>query len=282
MKKNILIVGKNSYIGTSFKNWIIQNNYKYDVEMISARDDKWRYKCFSVYDVVLHVAGIAHMKENKNNRNLYFEINRDLAIEVSKKSKNEGVKHFILLSSMSVYGIEQGIITSDTKENPKNSYGISKLEADKVIKLLEDEDFKVTILRPPMVYGKHCKGNYSTLKKLTNIIPVFPKINNYRSMIYIDNLSEFIKIVIEREISGILCPQNNEYVCTNEMIKNIRATRGKLVYFVPGFNYIINLLSKKINIIAKVFGSLVYDKSISDIGYNYQILNFEESIRRSI
>src|SRR5690606_7124221 len=116
--------------------------------------------------VVIHVAGIAHVKETKENADLYYKVNRDLAFEVAKKAKNEGVKQFIFLSSMSVYGIETGIIKINTPTNPKTNYGRSKLEAEELISSIESDSFKVAILRPPMIYGKGCKGNYIRLANL--------------------------------------------------------------------------------------------------------------------
>lgn len=280
--KKVLITGENSYIGNSFQNWVSQYKGEYEVDTISVRDDKWKSTSFSEYDVVLHVAGIAHIKETEENKSLYYKVNRDLAIEVAKKSKKDGVNQFVFLSSMSVYGMNQGIITTNTIEKPKSSYGISKFEAENEIKKLIDEKFIVSILRPPMVYGKGCKGNYVSLDKLTNKVPFFPKVENERSMIHIDNLSEFIRIIIDENIGGILYPQNKEFVCTTDMVKMISMYKNKKMYTVSGFNKIFKLLSNKINIVSKVFGDLIYEKNISDIGYNYQVVEFEQSIRRSL
>ena len=158
--KRILITAKHSYIGNSFAEW---TNGKYDIDFISCRTDEWKQSSFSVYDAILHVAGIAHIKESKDNIKLYYEVNRDLTIELAAKAKTDGVKQFIFLSSMSVYGIESGTINKDTPTNPKNNYGISKIEAENQIKLLENDHFKITIIRPPMVYGMGCKGNYCLL-----------------------------------------------------------------------------------------------------------------------
>lgn len=280
--KKILITGENSYIGNSFQNWVSQYKEEYEVDTISVRNDKWKSKSFSGYDIVLHVAGIAHIKETKENKDLYYKVNRDLAIDVAKKSKEDGIKQFIFLSSMSVYGMNQGIITTDTIEKPKSSYGKSKLEAENEIKKLVDEKFIVSILRPPMVYGKGCKGNYVSLDKLTNKVPFFPKVENERSMIHIDNLSEFIRIIIDKNIGGVLCPQNKEFVCTTDMVSTIGIYKNKKMYTISGFGKIFKFLSNRINIVSKVFGDLIYEKGISDIRYDYQVVGFEESIRRSL
>ena len=158
---------------------------------------------FSGYDSVFHVAGIAHIKETIKNRDLYFSVNRDLAYEVAKKAKEDGVRQFVFLSTMSVYGLNTGIIDNNTPEAPKNAYGRSKLEAEKLIRELEAANFQVAIIRPPMVYGKGAKGNYQRLSKFAQKSPIFPDYNNQRSMLYIDNLCEFVRLIIIHVSTGI-------------------------------------------------------------------------------
>lgn len=187
----------------------------------------------------------------KRDKDLYFRVNRDLAYEVAKKAKKEGVSQFIFLSSMSVYGMETGVITRDTVPQPKSLYGKSKLEAEKLIEHLNDQTYKVAILRPPMVYGKGCKGNYPKLAKLAKITPLFPDIDNKRSMIYVDNLSKFLKVIIDDNQSGLFFPQNNEYVKTSELVKLIAKYNNKKIRLTKLFNPIINSL--KFNSTVKKF-----------------------------
>lgn len=175
--KSILITGKNSYIGSRFEEWLAKYPDKYKVDAISLRDESWKEKDFSEYDVVYHVAGIAHRKETKENRELYYAVNRDLAYEVAKKSKQDGIKQFIFLSTMSVYGLESGVIDEHTPLKPKSNYGKFKLQAEELIKPLEDDSFKIAILRPPMVYGKGCKGNYPRLVFLATSFCSIPELN---------------------------------------------------------------------------------------------------------
>lgn len=275
--KKILITGKNSYVGTSLKKWLSKYPKSYLIDMISLKDNSWREENFSKYDVIYHVAGIAHIKETKENAQLYYKINRDLAYETAKKAKKEGVKQFIFLSSMSVFGIENGIIDEDTVLNPKSNYGKSKLQAEKLITSLHDDKFNVAILRPPMIYGKGCKGNYKKLANFVVKIPFFPKIENIRSMIFIDNLSEFVRYVIDNNCSGIYCPQNKEYVNTSKMVELIAKYNGKKIWLTKIFNPLIVIFSKN-ETINKIFGDLVYEKSFSEIeGINY--IPLEDSIR---
>lgn len=273
----ILITGANSYIGMSFEKWLSQWPDKYSVETIDMLDGSWREKSFSGYDVVFHVAGIAHIKETKKNESLYYLINRDLAYEVAEKAKNDGVPKLIFLSSMSVYGIETGVIDKETPVNPKSAYGKSKFQAEEMINKLADDSFTVAILRPPMVYGKGCKGNYPRLAKLALRTPIFPLVDNKRSMIYIDNLSEFVKQICDNTRGGLFFPQNSEYVNTSEMVRLIAEAHGKKIIMTKLFDPILRLLNS--GTINKVFGHLVYEKQMSFCGKsNYQTINFNDSI----
>lgn len=262
--KRILITGANSYIGTSFENYIKQFE-DYSVDTIDMIDGSWRDYDFSEYNVVFHVAGIAHIKETEKNKQLYYDVNRDLAVETAEKAKNSGVKQFVLLSSMSVYGITIGVITKDTIPMPKSNYGKSKLEADNIIETLSDKNFKVAILRPPMVYGEGCKGNYQLLRKFALKSPVFPNIRNQRSMVHIDGLCKFVKWVMDSEVGGYYFPQDNDYVCTSQMVKKIAQEYGKKIRLVKIFNPLI-ILFKNTNLISKVFGDLICD--IEEGAYN--------------
>ncbi len=277
--KKILITGANSYIGTSFEKWVAQWPDKYSVDTVDMKDGSWKEKDFSKYHVVFHVAGIAHIKETKENQGLYYKVNRDLAYETAKKAKADGVKQFIFLSSMSVYGIETGVISKDTPLRPNSAYGKSKVEAEELISGLASDVFKVATLRPPMVYGKGCKGNYQRLAKLAVKTPIFPDIDNKRSMIYIDNLCEFVRVLIDDCGAGLYFPQNHEYVKTSEMVKLIAEAHGKKIRMTKLFNPLLRLL--RISTVNKVFGDLVYEMGMSECDSNYRVYKIRESIKRT-
>lgn len=284
--KKVLITGKNSYIGTSLKKWLEKNKNEYQVEEIETQSEEWKKTNYSNCDTVLHVAGIAHVSTDPNLEDLYYKVNRDLAIEVAKKAKLDGAKQFIFMSSMIIYGKDEPIgeektITKDTIPSATDFYGKSKLDADLAIRNLEDENFKVVIVRTPMVYGPGCKGNFPKLKKLAKISPIFPDIDNKRSMIYIDNLCEFFKQVIDKEFKGTFYPQNREYVSTKQIIKVIAESLGKKMHFIKIFNPLIKILSKRVGLINKVFGSKTYAQELSG-DFSYIVIENEESIRRSM
>lgn len=262
----ILITGKNSYIGKNLEKLLSYYPNRYLIDSISLRDNSWKKVDLSTYDVVIHVAAIVHKKETPSMENLYFQVNRDLPIEVANKAKAAGVKQFIFMSTMAVYG-EDGkigksvIITRETKPNPNNFYGQSKLEAECELKKLSNKDFNVLVLRPPMIYGPNCPGNYTTLKKFAEITPVFPLIENQRSMLHIDKLCVDIKTYIDTKEHGLFFPQDNEYVRTSSLVKNLAEESGKKIYLSKTLGSIINIFGKNVKIVNKVFGNLVYEKN---------------------
>lgn len=270
--KKILITGKNSYIGDSVGNYLLQEPNKYIVNIKDTVGWVPKPDEFSGYDVVFNVAGIAHIKETATNRQKYYLINRDLAVNIAMAAKRGGVRQFILLSSMSVYGLLEGHITKTTVPHPVNAYGDSKLQADQEIEKLADDTFKFACLRPPMVYGKGCKGNYQQLRKISLWSPIFPKCRNQRSMIYIGNLCAFIKGTIDEEKTGIFFPQNLEYVSTCDMVKKISVLHGKSLILTSAFNWIVkNIPFRKLK---KAFGDLTYEEvdRVDAYGFNDSIL----------
>lgn len=255
---NILITGSKSYIGESVCEYLMAYPEKYTVQIKDTMMWEPNKEDFAGIDVVFNVAGIAHIKETSENRHLYFDINRDLVIKIAREAKNAGVRQFILLSTMSVYGKHTGIITKTTPVNPINAYGKSKAEADEVIGALASNSFKFACLRPPMVYGRDCKGNYQKLRKFALKSPLFPNYHNQRSMVYIGNLCEFVKECIDFGKEGIFFPQNAEYTDTSEMVRRIAEINGKKIKLTSMFNWIIK--NSNMTVVRKVFGDLIYDK----------------------
>lgn len=271
--KRILITGANSYIGTSVEKYLAQWPEEYQVDTIDMKDGSWREKSFAGYDSVFHVAGIAHQDSGRiteERKQLYYKVNTDLTIETAKKAKAEGVGQFIFMSSIIVYGAsakmgEKKVITRDTVPAPVGAYGDSKLQAEKGIDPLNDDKFKVCILRPPMIYGPGSKGNYPLLEKAALKLHLFPDITNERSILYIDGLCAFVRKVVDEQTAGICFPQNPEHVCTSQMVYEIAKAHGNKMRLTKVFNPILRLLSSRLSLVDKVFGNLVYDQSLSCI-----------------
>lgn len=259
--KNILIMGAGSYIGQQFEHYITTRYPEnYSITTVDTMDPNWKNTDFSKFDCVFHVAGIAHRKETKENAPLYYLVNRDLAVQTAELAKVAGVKQFVFLSSMSVYGVETGHITRQSQPLPRSNYGKSKLEAERQLTAMEDDSFTVTVLRPPMVYGKDCKGNFQTVVKLVKKLPVFPKINNRRSMIYIQNLCLYITYCIEQGLGGLHLPQDPKYMNTSQMAAGIAKGLHKKLCLSSLLGFGVKLLIPFLKPAQKAFGSLTYEQ----------------------
>lgn len=292
--KKILITGANSYIGMSFEKYA-KDHYSGDlaIETVDMIDGFWRKKDFSVYDIVFHVAGIAHAdvgNVSEDVKKKYYAINTDLAIETAKKAKESGVTQFVFMSSAIVYGESapygrQKRITKDTEPNPANFYGDSKWQADKGVRELANDSFIVTVLRPPMIYGKGSKGNYPMLASMAKKLPVFPDVQNERSMLYIENLCEFLCQIMIRGEGGIFWPQNPEYTRTSEMVKLIGVTTGHKIRVSKVWNWTVRLTSRMPGTISgltnKAFGNMSYEQSMSQYDFDYQLVDLRTSIERT-
>ena len=297
--KRILITGEGSYIGTTVERYLQEYNASqgrelYRIDTISLLEDSWKNYDFAPYDAIFHVAGIAHAdvgNVSEETKALYYQVNRDLALETAMKAKAQGVKQFIYMSSVIVYGDSAPVgqkkhVTKDTPLSPANFYGDSKKQAEEALLPLTDPGFQVAVLRPPMIYGKNSKGNYPLLAKLAGVAPVFPDVFNQRSMLYVENLAEFVRRLIESGQGGIFFPQNAEYTTTSQMVRAIGEVKGKHVRLWKVLNPLVKLAAhvpgKIGGLVNKAFGSLTIDQELSKGGFDgYQIFSLEESIRRT-
>ena len=276
--KHVLITGAGSYIGSRIAAHLPEETYA--VRELDVRGGLEK-TAFEGQDAVIHVAGIAHQKETPENAPLYHQVNCELAVEAAKAAKAHGVKQFIFFSSMSVYGLTTGRITASTRPAPNTHYGRSKWEAEQQLAALADDSFHIAVLRPPMIYGKGCRGNYPRLAGLAKRLPLFPKVNNQRSMLYIETLCAFVEKLLESGRGGLYFPQNSAYVNTTEMVEAIARCRGRKLLAIPGFGWLIGLMSARIGVAGKVFGTLTYAMEMSSAFADAGQMNFEETIRRT-
>ena len=282
--KKVLITGAGSYVGESVRKYILSTSTDCEIDAVDTMGDNWKKGDYSQYDVVYHVAGIAHVNADPKMEALYYKVNRDLTIEVARAAKAAGVKQFIFMSSQIVFhesqSLKSEVLTAETKENPNGFYGDSKLQAELGIKPLEDENFKVCILRPCMIYGPNAKGNFPRLAKLATKVPLFPCWHNKRSMLYIDNLAEFVKQAIVRELSGTFYPQNRELADTVEIIRYFAKASGHKVWITRLLNPFVWLGSFVLQPINKMFATYYYAPEMSRMNFDYQLVSFEESLKR--
>lgn len=296
--KKILITGKDSYIGTNVERYLSEYNTAngrkyYQVDTISQIGDAWITFDFSSYDTVFDVTGIAHADighVTEEEKKCYYQINCDLAVQTAKKAKEAGVKQFIYMSSIIIYGDSAPVgkrkhITKETKPQPANFYGDSKWQAEQQLRPLADASFQVAILRPPFIYGPGSKGNYPILSKLAKNLPVFPTLRNERSMLYIENLCECVRLLTESKEGGVFFPQNAEYTTTSEMVSAIAEANGKKIHLWSILNPFVRIASKcpgkPGNLVNKAFGSLTYDRDLSKMQTDYRVATLQESIYRT-
>lgn len=278
--KQILIAGSGSYIGTHLSAELSHYPEAFAARELDVRTP-WPKDSFWGIDSVVIVAGIAHRKETAENRADYQRVNCDLAVQIATEAKQAGVKQVLYLSSMSVYGMNEGRITAATPLAPASAYGQSKRNAEAALTALADDRFAVAILRPPMVYGKNCPGNYGRLAALACKLPVFPYFTNERSMIYIETLCIHLRKLIEAGCGGLYFPQNESYVQTCEMMRAISECHHHRLRPIKGFGLCISLLRRFVPMAQKVFGSLTYDQSMSTPLPKEEAIPFAETIRRS-
>lgn len=280
--KKILITGAGSYVGESVREYMLSHG-DYHIDTVDTMGDNWKNADYSQYDVVYHVAGIAHVNANPKMKPLYYKVNRDLTIEVAKYAKAAGVKQFIFMSSQIVFhesrSLKGEMLTISTKENPNGFYGDSKLQAELGIKPLADERFKVCILRPCMIYGPNAKGNFPRLAKLGAKVPVFPAWHNRRSMLYIDNLAEFVRQAVDRELEGTFYPQNREQSDTVEIVRFFAKEAGHKVWITRLLNPLVWLGSFVLQSVNKMFATYYYDPEMSKMDFDYQLVSLDESLK---
>lgn len=287
--KKILITGAGSFVGTSVQKHLEKWPDKYSVTAVGTKDGEWKDMVFSSFDTVYHVAGLAHSdvgNVSEETKKKYYAVNCDLAVDVAKKAKAEGVKQFIFMSSAIVYGDsapigKEKMISSSTPYQPANFYGDSKVQAEKGLLPLSSTSFKVVILRCPMIYGKEGKGNFPILEKMAQKMPLFPKVENRRSMLYVGNLAEFVRLMIDNEESGVFWPCNKEWSNTSELVRMIAECHGKKVRLVSGFGWVLKVMSHITGYVNKAFGNLAYEEHLGDYKANYRLYSLAQSIKET-
>lgn len=284
--KRVLITGEGSYVGGNVRDWLLKDSDSFEVEVVSTFNDEWKKADFSRFDCVYHVAGIAQVNADPKMEPIYYKVNRDLTIEIAKYAKEHGVKQFIFMSSMIVFHESQKltseVLTAQTQPCPNGFYGDSKLQAEIDIKKLEDDNFKICILRPPMIYGPNSKSNFLRLVDLAQKTPVFPAWHNKRSMLYIDNLSEFVKQAILRNLNGTFYPQNKELVDTVEMVRYFAKKSNHKIWISKIFNPLVWMGSFVLQPLNKMFATYYYSPEMSKMDFDYQVVGQKESFDRIV
>lgn len=280
----ILITGANSFVGSSVERWLLREPEKYEIDTVDTVGDNWRKADLSLYDAVFHVAGLAHVDPKPEMAPLYYKVNCDLALEIARAAREAGVGQFIFMSSMIVFHASKSLkgtaITHETEPAPNDFYGDSKLRAEIGLRKLETPDFKVAVLRPCMIYGPGNKGNFPRLARLAARTPVFPAWHNRRSMLYIDNLSEFVRQALDLRLSGTFHLQNREYADTVELVRALGRQANHSIFISRLFNPLVRFAAPFLKPVSKMFADQYYDRSLTDYPFEYQLVSLEESLSR--
>lgn len=285
----VLITGSGSYIGRNIKAWLERTGHII-VDELDMRDPAWIDYDFRSYDTVIHVAAIVHKKKEKIPWSTYYKVNTILPYKVAIKAKDSHVEQFIFLSTMAVYGEGKklplgNIIDEKTSIKPNSFYGRSKLEAEKKLIKLNSQSFRVSIVRPPNIYGYGCPGNYiNSFVKLVKLTPVIPVTftNCKQGFLYIDNLSRFIYQLIKDRREGIFHPQDGDGISTFALLAEIADIYQKRVLYSLRIGRIISHFHK-LPVIIKIFGGVSYSTSLSDKPYsNYSRVDFNSGLKKTI
>ena len=270
MPKQVLVTGASGFVGERFMEY---NAKKYALEAVSLRKTKVEEIDFSKIETIVHLAGMAHQMQKIDDQ-IYFDVNFHLTTDFAKAAKVAGVKHFIFISTVKVYGDEpkSGYLDLSSPCHPNDPYGKSKLEAEKALKKLEDDQFKVSTIRPPLVYGPKVKGNMIRFLNLAqkNLPIPFKGIENQRSMVFLDNLVELINAVIDSKTSGTFIAGDKKPISTSELLETMYdgLNISPRWFKMPGIGIsILKMLKPQLE--KRLFGSFVIDNTETN-----KILNF--------
>ncbi len=282
---NILITGKNSYIGACTKAYL--ERFGHHVDEADTMTDEWQHVPYASYDAVLHVAAIVHENAKTASKDLFHAVNVELPVRIATLAKENGVKQFVFLSTMAVYGVDKSLsqkdclITADTSCAPTSLYGKTKWEAEQQLTPLANETFTVSVVRPPNVYGAGCKGNYmGLLQKAATLMFFCPKAftDVRQSMLYIDNLAEAVRLIVEERAGGVFLPQDDVAPNTVELIESIRRIHGKKTAKSALLGALVSLF-KSTSVVGKMYGGVCYDfDSCRCLDDRYRVVSFEKGL----
>lgn len=284
----VLITGSGSYVGQNIKKWLEKDGHY--IEELEVRSNKYKEFDYSGFDSIIHVAAIVHRAKDIISWETYQEVNALLPYEIASLAKKARVKQFIFLSTMAVYGqvkkLPSGnIVNENTSLDPQSYYGKSKLMAEKLLAELSENEFRIAIVRPPNIYGKDCPGNYiKSFERIVKVLPVAPYAFEEckQSFLYVDNLSELIRLIVIYCEKGLYFPQDNDQISTVELMRQIAEVNRINIKFSKLLGFWVKNLGK-IRIVKKVYGGLTYNPSLSNhFNGSYRRFPFEKAIKLTL
>lgn len=275
--KSILLTGSNGFIGKYF---ISQYGQLHKISTFSFLNDNFESLHVNNIDVVLHLSALVH--QPKASYEEFEQVNVLNTINLALKAKANGVKHFVFMSTIAVYGEEHCVLHENLTCKPVGFYGMSKLKAEMALQKLQDEYFTVSIIRPPMVYGYNAPGNIKSLMRLIKKIPVLPflNINNQRSFVYVGNLCAMIESVIEAKKGGVFLACDDTPLSMTQLIELIAQSMEKKIYLMQ-----LSFFSKFLKWLKPFIYQRLYESLVVDNSQTKKVLDFtnpytvEEGIR---
>ena len=260
--KSILVTGANGFVGSYFRDKYAD---KYNMQTFSFLQDDFESLDVEGVDVVVHLSALVHQMGSADKQE-YERVNVAQTLDLARKAKESGVKHFVFMSTVKVYGEETNVAYSETTEcKPEDEYAKSKLKAERELLKLESDDFKVSIIRTPIVYGYGVKANIKNLIGLVQKVPVLPfgGIQNRRSMVYVGNLCHMMDVIIQKEANGLFLASDDRAVSTTELIELIAKALDKKIYLIkmPFFESLLKLI--KPSFYKRLYGSLEVDNTFT-------------------
>lgn len=278
----LLITGSKGFVGSYFKK---SYKDKYDIQTFSFLRDDFEALHVKDIDVVVHLSALVHQMGGASIE-AYEKVNVAQTLQLAIKAKEAGVKHFIFMSTVKVYGEESdAVYTESFTCKTQDEYGKSKLKAENELQKLEDANFKISIIRTPIVYGYGVKANIKSLVNLISKMQVLPfeGINNKRSFVYVGNLCAMIDKIIETGKPGVFLASDDRALSTTELVELIASAMNKKIYLVtvPFFPTLLKWLKPSLQ--KRLFQSLEVDntrtKELLGFSNPYSV---EEGMKRMI
>ena len=286
----ILLTGATGFVGSSLLKELLKSGFKVSAvlrEKVNTLPELVKQypvgnfdkdidfsKILSGVDCVIHLAGKAHVidKNKALVSNEFRQINTTATLNLATQSAKIGVKRFIFISSIRVNGNKNNKpFTEQDRPNPQEPYAISKYEAEQgLLKISQETELEVVIIRPPLVYGVKATGNYGRLLQWVNAkhpIPLpFGLVNNTRSLLALDNLIDFIILCIDHKkaVNEVFLLSDGCDLSTTELLKDMLKIYNKKTLLLPvptsWMVFFAKLIGREADAI-RLFSSLQVDSS---------------------
>lgn len=193
-------------------------------------------------DTVIHLAARAHIVHDRSSDSLqaFREVNVEGTRCLATAAVEGKVRRFVFVSSIGVFGNESGseIFRENTAAAPVEPYAVSKWEAEQLlIEIGRRSNLEIVVIRPPLVYGPHVKGNFVRLLRLiASGTPLpFGSLNNQRSYIGLQNFCELLALsAVHPAAAGrVFVGADGQDISTPDLLVMLAGAMGKRARLFP-------------------------------------------------